>query len=70
MSEFDDIDTVETLLREANVVLTPEIEHLIGLVVDACCDVVIESDTSSKMVLSSPYREIVDNIMTHFGYRD
>lgn len=70
MNELNDVDTIETLLREANVVLTPEIEHLIGLVVSACCDVVIESDTSSKMILNSPYREIVDNIMTHFGYRD
>ncbi len=36
------------------------------LIIEECCEVVINSDPSVKMVLGEPYRTILSNIEKHF----
>ena len=40
------------------------------LIINECCDVVINSDPSPKMILHEPYRTIMNNIQEHFGVDD
>ena len=42
-------------------------EKFAELIVNECCDVVINSDPSPKMILHEPYRTIMINIQEHFG---
>lgn len=44
-----------------------DIEAFAQLIVNECCDVVINSDPSPKMILQEPYRTIMINIQEHFG---
>ena len=44
-----------------------DIEVFAQLIVNECCDVVINSDPSPKMILHEPYRTIINNIQEHFG---
>lgn len=38
-----------------------------NLIIYECCDVVINSDPSEKMVLHEPYSTIMNNIIDYFG---
>lgn len=44
-----------------------DLEVFAQLIVNECCDVVINSDPSPKMILHEPYRTIINNIQEHFG---
>ena len=39
------------------------IQRFADLIVDKCCEAVIECDTSEKMILHEPYRTVVSTIV-------
>ena len=43
-----------------------DLENLIELIIEECCDIVFESDPSAKLVHHQPYIDIVNNIRKHF----
>ena len=45
-------------------------EFLTELILDECCNVIIDSDPSPKMILHEPYRTIMDNLINHFGLEE
>ena len=47
-----------------------DIEVFAQLIVNECCDVVINSDPSPKIILQEPYRTIMINIQEHFGVEE
>lgn len=44
-----------------------EVEKFAQMIIDECCDVVIDCDKSPKMILHEPYRSILNKIQEHFG---
>lgn len=42
------------------------IHRFADLIVDACADAVIESDTNEKAILHEPYRTVMRNVMEVF----
>lgn len=46
--------------------LENELKKFAELIIDECCDVVINSDPSEKTVLHEPYSTIMNNIIEYF----
>lgn len=44
-----------------------DMEKFAELIIQECIDVVLDSDTSPKMIVHEPYRTIMNNIVEHFG---
>lgn len=39
------------------------------LIIDDCCEVIIQSDPNPKMILHEPYGTIMYRVLDHFGIR-
>jgi hypothetical protein len=61
---------MDSLFSESGDDCETEIKAFAELIVNECCDVVINSDPSPKMILQEPYRTIMINIQEHFGVVD